>query len=234
MIPNWRGVARAQRLLYRQCRLRHRDDFGHRNRRRRALSASRRQELFDEFTLALVLRDLLNARLSAQGDRQAPEIVELNDASRGEGLQIFLGDALIAERSVDDRSGRAVGEADENRNGVRVVAGGDCLGLDRKAPTKERQGVHEMTDFANDASAAFVTLDPAVAGDRTSIDSIEHDQRAAARLQRFLRLDQQRRATSIESDGQNSCRLMRGRDHLGEAFSVYRQRLFTKNMFAGP
>ncbi len=77
-----------------------------------------------------------------------------------------------------------------------------------------------MANFANDASAAFVALDPAVAGDRASIDSIEHDQRAAARLQRFLRLDQQRRATSIEADGQNSCRRMRGRDHLGEAFSV--------------
>ena len=91
-----------------------------------------------------------------------------------------------------------------------------------------------MTDFADDASAAFVALNPAVAGDRASVDSIEHDQRAAARLQRFLRLDQQRRATSIESDGENSCRLMRGGDHLGEAFGVYRQRLFAKNMFAGP
>ena len=116
------------------------------------------QEFFDEFALSLVLSDLLNARLSARGDRQAPEIVELNDASRGEGLQMFLGDALIAERSVDDGSGRAVGEADENRNGVGVVAGDDRLGLDRKASTKERQGVHEMTDFADDASTAFVAL----------------------------------------------------------------------------
>jgi len=47
-----------------------------------------------------------------------------------------------------------------------------------------------MADFADDAAAAFVALNPAVAGDCAGVDPIQHDQRAAARLQRLLRLDQ--------------------------------------------
>jgi len=57
----------------------------------------------------------------------------LNDAPGGEGLEIFLGDALIAERGIDDRSGRAIGESDEYRDGVGMVAGRDGLGFDRQA-----------------------------------------------------------------------------------------------------
>ena len=129
-------------------------EFAERNGRRRS-AARRLEKRRDELRLSLVLPGLHDARLAARVDGQFGEVVEANDAAVGEDFQIFLRHAGIAERGIDDRADRAVGETQDRRDRVRVSGRRRSLHVGRQAAAEIGEAVDEMTDLAEDAPAAL-------------------------------------------------------------------------------
>src|SRR5271166_3483733 len=89
-----------------------------------------------------------------------------------------------------------------------------------------------MTDLAEDAPAAFLTLDPALRRNDARVDAIKHHQRAGARLERSARRDEQWRKAPIEADRQNTRRAARGLDAIAEPGTLDCERLLAEHVLA--